>query len=89
MKYVCKCCGCAAMDTDEEYDICPVCFWERDFYQEKNSDYDGGANSVSLKQARKNYAEYGACEEQFVKKVRPAYDNEKKYVYAEKRQMQI
>lgn len=77
MKYVCKCCGCAAMDTDEEYDICPVCFWERDFYQEKNSDYDGGANSVSLEQARKNYAEYGACEEQFVKKVRPAYDNEK------------
>lgn len=77
MKYVCKCCGCAVMDSTDEYDICPVCFWERDFYQEKNPDYESGANSISLEQARKNYAECGACDEQFLKKVRPANADEK------------
>ena len=62
MKYVCECCGCAAMGSSDEYDICPVCFWERDKVQERDPDYADGANSVSLNEARKNYAEFGACE---------------------------
>ena len=59
MKYVCKCCGCAALDSDDEYDICPVCFWEKDRTQESDPEYKGGANAVSLNEARKNYAEFG------------------------------
>ena len=70
MKYVCKCCGCAALDSADEYDICPVCFWEKDKSQERDPEYKGGANSVSLNEARKNYAEFGACEKRFIEKVR-------------------
>lgn len=54
------------MNSTDEYDICPVCFWERDLYQEKNPDYAGGANKVSLNEARKNYSEFGACEKRFM-----------------------
>ncbi|MGN0553251.1 MAG: CPCC family cysteine-rich protein [Oscillospiraceae bacterium] len=77
MKYVCKCCGNAAMNSADEYDICPVCFWERDFYQEKNPDSSDGANKVSLNEAKRNYAEFGACEKRFMLNVRKADVSEK------------
>jgi hypothetical protein len=31
------------------YIVCPVCFWEDDPYQRVYQNYDGGANSLSLK----------------------------------------
>ena len=34
--------------------ICPVCFWEDDLIQLKDPEYAGGANLVSLWQARLN-----------------------------------
>ena len=77
MKYVCKCCGCAVLDSADEYDICPVCFWEKDKTQESDPDYAEGANSVSLNEARKNYAEFGACEKRFTENVRKPYAVEK------------
>lgn len=77
MKYVCKCCGCAALDSADEYDICPVCFWEKDRTQESEPEYKGGANAFSLNEARKNYAEFGACEERFAEKVRKPEVTEK------------
>ena len=77
MKYVCKCCGCAALDSADEYDICPVCFWKKDRTQESDPEYKGGANSVSLNEARKNYAEFGACEKRFAEKVRKPEVTEK------------
>lgn len=77
MKYVCKCCGCAALDSADEYDICPVCCWEKDRTQESDPEYKGGANSVSLNEARKNYAEFGACEKRFIENVRKPYTIEK------------
>lgn len=46
-------------------DICPVCFWEYDKVQQADPDFEGGANRVSLNEARKNYMKYGACEERF------------------------
>ena len=70
MKYVCKCCGCAALDSDDEYDICPVCFWEKDRTQESDPEYKGGANAVSLNEARKNYAEFGVGDKRFTEMVR-------------------
>jgi Cysteine-rich CPCC len=52
------------------YDICPVCFWEDDAVQFDDHDYEGGANIVSLHEARKNFLEFGASEKQFLKDVR-------------------
>jgi hypothetical protein len=35
-----------------EYEICETCFWEDDPYQERHPDYRGGANDMSLNEAR-------------------------------------
>lgn len=37
------------------FDICRVCVWEDDNVQFRDPDYEGGANRVSLRQARENY----------------------------------
>lgn len=52
------------------YDICPVCFWEDDPVQFDDPDYDGGANVVSLNEARRNFREFGASEQRFIESVR-------------------
>ena len=63
MNYKCPCCGFYTFKEkpDGGYDICPVCFWEDDLIQSNDEDYCGGANNVSLRQARANYAAFGAC----------------------------
>lgn len=75
-KYKCPCCGCYALAEDKEYEICPVCFWERDSVQEKQPDFAGGSNIMSLNQARKNYAEYGACSQELMPFVREPVQGE-------------
>jgi hypothetical protein len=52
------------------YEICPVCFWEDRPVQNEDPAFSGGANSVSLAQARENYIcenyiQYGACKPEF------------------------
>ncbi len=77
-KTKCPCCGFYTfrIGPDSEYDICPVCYWENDKEQNEDEDYEGGANNVSLNQARENYAAFGACEERFIDKVRDPIDEE-------------
>jgi hypothetical protein len=53
------------------YEICDVCFWEDDPVQSKNIDLSGGANDVSLKEARANYQSFGAISMEKLKKKRP------------------
>lgn len=66
MKIKCPCCGSFSFDEKAgNGDICPECFWEYDRIQQEDPDYRGGANSVSLAEARENYARFGACEERF------------------------
>lgn len=68
----CPCCGSLTLEGDEgDYDICPVCFWEDDPLQLRDPTYAGGANAVSLEQARHNYQRYGVSEERFKDDVRP------------------
>lgn len=40
----------------EEWDVCEVCGWEMDFLQYDNFDRTGGANHMSVNQAREAYA---------------------------------
>lgn len=65
-----KCACCDFFTVEGISTICPVCFWQKDLYQEKYMDDDGGPNSVSLREAIKNYKNIGAIEYQFVKQVR-------------------
>ena len=78
-RYKCPCCGCFTFGSEPQgnYDICPVCYWEDDPLQLIDEDFEGGANKVSLKQARENYKQFGACEEGMTGHVRKPIDEEK------------
>lgn len=49
---LCPVCGKSHV---EDYDICEICNWENDPVQFRKPDLAGGANSMSLNQARKAY----------------------------------
>ncbi len=53
-RQVCACCGKAVVDF---FDICEICGWENDLLQNKKPDFKGGANKMSLNEAKKAYAE--------------------------------
>ena len=69
-KYECPCCGCITLDERAAWNICPVCFWEDDAVQNSDPEFEGGANKVCLREARKNFEEFGACTESSVPFVR-------------------
>lgn len=50
----CPCCGQTDVD---EFDICEVCGWENDLVQLDDPDYSGGANEMSLNEARAAFRE--------------------------------
>ena len=39
----------------DDFDICPICNWENDSYGEEYADSDGGVNTISLNEARRNW----------------------------------
>lgn len=58
------------------HDICPVCFWENDPIQNDNEKYVGGANDISLSEAKANYQKFGAVKQEYIKSVCPPYSDE-------------
>lgn len=78
MKSKCPCCNHKTMDNNDPlfHDICPVCYWENDPVQNEDENFIGGANKVSLAQARKNYSVFGASSKEFTDKVREPLHNE-------------
>ncbi len=46
---------CGQYSFREPHDICPVCGWEQDGVQQRDPDFEGGANSMSLNQAKAAY----------------------------------
>lgn len=55
--YLCPCCYKYEFSDIECYEICPVCDQEDDPVQEEDPSYSGGANVMSLNEARKAHAE--------------------------------
>lgn len=51
----CPCCKSLVLEESGEYEICPVCGWEDDPVQRKDPDFAGGANELSLNEARKAF----------------------------------
>src|SRR5215475_8120424 len=64
-RFPCDVCGHRTLDRKAAWEICPVCFWEDDEWYT-----GGGANDVTLEQARTNYGLFGAAEQRCVKSVR-------------------
>ncbi len=83
MKYRCRCCGYRTLEhlAEGTYELCPVCYWEDDPVQAEDENRQGGANGVSLKEARENFKKYGAIEERFKDNVRPPHEDEKPIEY--------
>lgn len=51
-RHACSCCGSESLTETGVYEICPVCMWEDDPVQAKDPDFGGGANEITLNQAR-------------------------------------
>ncbi|MBV8315055.1 MAG: hypothetical protein JOZ53_08965 [Planctomycetaceae bacterium] len=77
--YACPCCGYLTLGEPPPgtYEICPVCGWQDDPVQFEDPSYTGGANEVSLAEARRNFLGSGAAEPRSAGWVRPPRDEEK------------
>ena len=51
-KYQCACCLNYVFDELGSYDFCPICGWQDESLQNEYMDYGGGANEMSIRQAR-------------------------------------
>jgi hypothetical protein len=77
-RFACPCCGFLTLSQEPPgtYAICEVCFWEDDGVQFRDPDYRGGANKVSLTEARENFKVEAVSESRFKLKVRSPRDVE-------------
>ncbi len=76
-KYRCPCCGYKTLDPPpREHEICNVCFWQDNAVQFDKPDFRGGANDVSLNEARANFRKFGAKDESFIGFTRPPTEDE-------------
>ena len=53
----CACCERETLTAGSIYEICPVCGWEDDELQNEEPDFAGGANDMSLNEAKQAYKE--------------------------------
>ncbi|MEV0403757.1 CPCC family cysteine-rich protein [Actinoallomurus sp. NPDC050550] len=76
--YACPCCGYLTLSERGNYEICDVCFWEDDGQDEHDADaVRGGPNgNLSLSQARRNFAAFGANREGDLPHVRDPHPTE-------------
>ena len=59
-KYKCPCCENKTLSEKPPgtFEICEICGWEDDDLQYNNPNYTGGANLLSLNQAREYFRKY-------------------------------
>ena len=78
VRFPCPCCRNLTLSAEPPgtFDICPVCRWEDDNVQFRDPDYRGGANVMSLNEARRNFREMGAKDSQSIDRVRPRNPDE-------------
>lgn len=79
MSVACPCCRFKTIQEHGGFELCPVCYWEDDGQDESDVDVvRGGPNGdLSLSEARKNFAAYGASERTYISSVRSPLPSEK------------
>jgi hypothetical protein len=55
----CPCCGYQTIAYRGNYDICRVCWWEDDGYDNESASAISGANKISLVEGRANFLKHG------------------------------
>ena len=70
--YRCPCCGLRTLEAPGVMALCPVCWWEDDGQEDDDAaDVRLTVNgALSLREARENYAHFGAADLRFVPHVR-------------------
>lgn len=72
-RHQCPCCDYFTLPERGSYLICPVCFWEDDGQDFDRADEPSGPNhGITLRSARENFLQFGACEKTMVRNVIPA-----------------
>ncbi|MCE9521117.1 MAG: hypothetical protein K8S25_01635 [Alphaproteobacteria bacterium] len=63
-RFPCACCEQLVFESDPSgtYWICPICGWEDDPVQNSDETYEGGANRISLRQAKANFSRAAASQ---------------------------
>ena len=80
MKYQCPCCGYFTYNVPANKDcgyICPVCFWENDPFIASDNEPSDSNHGITLKEAKSNFLQFGACVKEMLRYVRPPRDDEK------------
>lgn len=80
-KYQCPCCGYFTYNAPAEEDcgyICPVCYWENDPFIDSDSEPSVSNYGTTLKEAKSNFLQFGACRKEMLCHVRPPRNDEKK-----------
>ena len=52
---ICPVCGKHEFEEEDAFEICPVCGWEDDLVQRNDPNYKGGANKMSVNEAKEAY----------------------------------
>jgi hypothetical protein len=74
-RHQCPCCDFVTLPERGNYLICPICFWEDDGQDVDALDETSGPNhGMTLREARINFKQFGACEESMIKNVLPIED---------------
>ena len=80
-KYSCPCCGYKTHHREDHlWDICEICFWQSDPFENKELCYKGGANGMTLYRAQQNFMDIASCKKAFVSQVRKPKEDEEKDV---------
>ena len=53
----CACCGQRTLPENSFYEICTICGWQDDDIQNDDPNFEGGANDMSLNQAKMAYVQ--------------------------------
>ncbi len=70
--FTCPCGGHEVFgEAPGSFEICPICFWEDDVFQLYFPNQAGGPNPYSLMESQVNFVQFGACNREMVKNVRP------------------
>ena len=78
-KYPCPCCGFLVFRQQPgNHEKCPICLWEDDLAQLRFPRLPGSANHVSLLEAQRNYADFGAAERRYRNVDRERPDEERR-----------
>jgi hypothetical protein len=76
--FPCPCCGYPTLPEPPPgtYFICPICNWEDDSVQHRDPSFAGGANTVSLHDARANFETLGVSDPRHREHVRRPTEDE-------------